>query len=60
MEVLELCSFHYVNPEAHYADHIFLLFHVPARLTVRTKRVYELESIELFRYSVLKLPTHIN
>jgi hypothetical protein len=47
MEILELCSFHYVNPEAHYVDHIFLLCYVPARLADRTKEVYELESKEL-------------
>jgi hypothetical protein len=47
MEILALCSFHYVNPEDHYVDHIFLLCYVPSRLTERTKEVYELQSIQL-------------
>ena len=42
-----LCSFHYVSPEDHYVDHIFLLCCVPARHTERKKEVYELKSIEL-------------
>jgi hypothetical protein len=46
MEILELRSFHYVNPEDHYVDQIFLLCDVLARLTERTKEDYELKSAE--------------